>query len=93
MKKPAPTDLVYIVVTESPNRVWAAVNGHFHSARFRTTQTEGQLRDVQGNGDLLNAALLAWEGQDCFVLSFSELEARSQGWGAWAETPDELGLS
>lgn len=94
--KPNPTDLVYVVVHERPNKVWAACNGEIHTASWRTADNGDSLRDVKGNRGLINAAVLAWgrtdnlerpvpNGSGEFVLTFKELEDRSDGWGAWRD--------
>ena len=85
-------DLVYVVIHTKPNKVWVFCDGKVHKARW----VGETLRDVQGNHGILRAAMLAWgrtddltrpakNGGEEFVLTFEELEARSDGWGAWSE--------
>lgn len=85
MPKPADSDKVNVVVHERPNKVWVEVNGEWHSARWRTADNGDGLRDVKGNVGLVNAALLAWDGQEAYTTTFGELVKRSGGWGAWTE--------
>lgn len=85
MPKPADDAPVQVVVHTKPNKVWVFCDGQIHSARWRTTDGGDGLRDVVGNSGLLNAAMLAWDGQEAFVSTFAGLEKRSQGWGAWNE--------
>ena len=84
MPKPADSDVAYVIVTERPNKVYVACNGEIHTANWRTQEGRG-LRNVKGNEGILAAAMLKWAGEDTSVTTFGELEAWSQGYGAWDE--------
>lgn len=83
MPKPSDTSKVHVIVTEKPQRVWVVCEDQIHTARWRTSDTGDNLRNVSGNAGLIHAAMLAWSGQETFSLTFAELEERSQGYGAW----------
>jgi hypothetical protein len=89
MPKPDENAQVQVVVHTSPNKVWVFCEDRIHSARWRTSETGDNLREVNGNAGLIHAAMLAWEGQEAFTGTFGWLEERSQGYGAWAEEPSE----
>lgn len=89
MSKPKPTDLVHVIVTERPQRVWVVCNGVVHHAHWRTSESGDRLRHVEGNYGLLHAAMLVWCGQSHFTTTFDDVEFRSQGYGAWDEAITE----
>jgi hypothetical protein len=83
MLKPNADTVLTVVVSERPNWVTVTYDDQTHSGRWRTAGENGKFSQVTGNKGLLNAAMLAWCGEQSFQLSFEELEARSQGWGGW----------
>jgi len=85
MPRPADNSIVNVVIHTKPNKIWVFCDGQIHSARWRTSDNGDCLRNVVGNAGLLNAAMLMWDGKEAFSTTFLELEAWSQGWGAWSD--------
>jgi len=77
------SDVVVVIVLQRPNWVFAIHRNKVHSARWRTVQPgeHGHFQQLEGNKDLLNAAMYAWNGQQNFVSTLDELQASSGGWG------------
>lgn len=71
---------VNIHVTEDPNMVIVTYNGIEHSANWGDDE---ELTNVEGDINLLHAAMVAWSGEtEEFILTPEELAKMGGGW--WA---------
>jgi hypothetical protein len=77
------TDIVNVVVTTRPQRVYAIVNETMHTGRWKTVQPGemGVIADEGSNQFLLNAAMMTWNGESHFTTTAQELNDNSGGWG------------
>jgi len=78
-----PTDIVNIIVTTKPQRVYAVVKDKMHTGKFKTANPgeNAVTADEGSNERLLNAALMMWAGQPHFTTTAFELEKHSGGYG------------
>jgi hypothetical protein len=79
-----PEDVVNVVVTEKPQRVYAAVNGVLHVGKWRTVNPgeNGVTKlDDTSNELLLNAAMYKWCGETHFTTTVQDLDDHSNGYG------------
>ena len=89
-----PDDIVNVVVTEKPQRVYAAVNGVLHVGRWCSDVhyshwwynvepgESGVTRlDDTSNERLLNAAMRKWCGETHFTTTVQDLDNHSGGYG------------
>lgn len=77
-------ELVHVVVTEKPQKVWVVFRNKIHYGAWGTVNPgECGVRsaDAGSNRSLLNAAMYAWDGTSHFSLPYNELVERSGGWG------------
>jgi hypothetical protein len=77
-------DVVNVVVTLKPQRVYAAINGALHVGKWKTgnpgENCVTRLEDTS-NERLLNAAMCKWSGETHFTTTIQDLYDHSGGYG------------
>lgn len=79
-----PEDYVNVVVTQKPQRVYAAVNGVLHVGKWHTVNPgENGVTKIgdTSNERLLNAAMCKWCGETHFTTTVQDLDNHSGGYG------------
>ncbi len=77
-----PEELVHVIITQRPNKVWVVFRDKIHYGRWSTGNPgSNNIREAIGNASLINAAMYAWDGQQEFTTTYGELLKRSGGWG------------
>lgn len=70
--------MIKVEIQEEPNTVRVVYNGETHTGTWNDKE---EIADLQGNENILRAALLAWEGEEGeWEIEPEELTNRSQGW-------------
>lgn len=75
-------NLIEIQVSEDPNIIEVKYKNQVHSASWSTDDEsgDGALDNVNGDINLLQAAMIAWDGKPKFSLTENELTEMGGGW-------------